>query len=432
MDVISLFVGCTAGLVLTVPIIILLLSRKSQIDSDLAATKAQLMQLATSYQDQRTSLNGATGSLLEAEKRSSALEAELKQSRLQADEKLAQMMTVKEEMTGHFRILAEDVMKRHGETFTQLNKEQIDGLLGPLRHKLTDFQQELQKSHTENAKERASLTEHIKSLSETSGKMTLETLNLTRALKGETRTQGAWGELILDTILERSGLREGHEYVTQDSHTTEDGRRQRLDVLINLPDGKRIVVDSKVSLKDFEAFVNAETDIARTGHIKAHTRSLRSHVKLLSEKAYQKLTDGGLDYVIMFVPSEGALAAALSEDPDLTGYAAEMNVAIVTPTTLMIALRTIANVWNVENRNRNAEQIADRAGKLYDKFVGFVDDMMTLDRQLGTVRGTFDKALDKLSAGRGNLVRQAETIKAMGAKATKALPANVMSDDDDD
>ena len=429
MDLISLSFGILLGIVVSLPLLVWTLSKKSAAASALAEARGQLDQLARAYQDQYKSLNAATGNVLEAEKRSAALEAELKQARAQADEKLAQMVKVKEEMTGQFRVLAEDVMKRHGETFSQQNKEQMDGLLTPLRHKLTDFQQELQKSHMETAKDRASLTEQIRTLCETSGKMTSETVNLTRALKGETRTQGAWGELILDTILERSGLREGFEYVTQDSHTTEDGRRQRLDVLIKLPDDKRIVVDSKVSLKDFEAFVNAETDIARTGHIKAHARCLRSHVKLLSEKAYQKLTDGGLDYVIMFIPSEGALAAAVTEDPDLTGYAAEMNVAIVTPTTLMIALRTIANVWNVENRNRNAEQIADRAGKLYDKFVGFVDDMLKLDSQLGTVRGTFDKAMDKLSAGRGNLVRQAETIKEMGAKTTKSLPASVLLDD---
>ena len=430
MDWISLSMGIAVGLALSIPLLLWSHTRKSSLDTKLAAAQAQLEQLARAYQDQRTSLNTTTGNLLEAEKRAAALDSELKQIRLQADEKLAQMMKVKEEMTGQFRVLAEDVMKRHGETFSQQNKEQMDGLLSPLRSKLSDFQQELQKAHLETAKDRASLTEQIRALCETSGKMTSETLNLTRALKGETRTQGAWGELILDTILERSGLREGFEYVTQDSHTTEDGRRQRLDVLIKLPDDKRIVVDSKVSLKDFEAFVNAETDAARVGHIKAHARSLRSHVKLLSEKAYQKLTDGGLDYVIMFVPSEGALAAALGEDPDLTGYAAEMNVAIVTPTTLMIALRTIANVWNVENRNRNAEQIADRAGKLYDKFVGFVDDMQKLDSQLGTVRGTFDKAMDKLSAGRGNLVRQAETIKEMGAKTTKALPVALLDEEE--
>ena len=430
MDWISLSVGIAVGLALSIPLLLWSHTRKSSLDTKLAAAQAQLEQLARAYQDQRTTLNTTTGTLLEAEKRAAALESELKQIRLQADEKLAQMMKVKEEMTGQFRVLAEDVMKRHGETFSQQNKEQMDGLLSPLRSKLSDFQQELQKAHLETAKDRASLTEQIRALCETSGKMTSETLNLTRALKGETRTQGAWGELILDTILERSGLREGFEYVTQDSHTTEDGRRQRLDVLIKLPDDKRIVVDSKVSLKDFEAFVNAETDAARVGHIKAHARSLRSHVKLLSEKAYQKLTDGGLDYVIMFVPSEGALAAALGEDPDLTGYAAEMNVAIVTPTTLMIALRTIANVWNVENRNRNAEQIADRAGKLYDKFVGFVEDMLKLDSQLGTVRGTFDKAMDKLSAGRGNLVRQAETIKEMGAKTTKALPVALLDEEE--
>ena len=432
MDWISLLLGGLAGMVICAPAIMWLFSRQSAAAAELAAARAQLDQLARAYQDQRSTLNTCTGNLLDAEKRCAGLEAELTQAHRQADEKLTQMMKVKEEMTGQFRVLAEDVMKRHGESFTQQNKEQMEGLLNPLRHKLTDFQQELQKAHTENAKERASLTEQIKSLSETSGRMTTETLNLTRALKGETRTQGAWGEMILDTILERSGLREGYEYVTQDSHTTEDGRRQRLDVLIKYPDNKHIIVDSKVSLRDFEAYVNAETDAARQSHIKAHARCLRAHVKLLSEKAYQKLTDGGLDYVIMFVPSEGAVAAALGEDPELTGYAAGMNVAIVTPTTLMIALRTIANVWNVENRNRHAEQIADRAGKLYDKFVGFVEDMQKLGGQLDTAHATYGKAMGKLSSGPGNLVRQTETIKKMGAKATKALPPALLDDDDEE
>ena len=430
MDWISLALGLAAGLVLAAPVILRLMAGKSALSGDLAAARAQLTQLAQSYQDQRTSLNTANGNLLESEKRCAAFEAQLQQTRQQADEKLEQMLKVKEEMTGQFRVLAEDVMKRHGESFSQQNKEQMDGLLTPLRHKLTDFQQELQKSQMETAKERASLTEQIRALSETSNKMTAETYNLTRALKGETKTQGVWGELILDTILERSGLREGFEYVTQDSHTTEDGRRQRLDVRVNLPDGKIIVVDSKVSLKDFEAGVNADTETLRQAHLKAHARCLRAHVKLLSEKAYQKLDPNGLDYVIMFVPSEGALAAALQDDPELTAYAAEKNVAIVTPTTLMIALRTIANVWNVENRNRNAEQIADRAGKLYDKFVGFVDDMTKLGTQMNTAQGTYEAAMGKLSVGKGNLVRQAETIKAMGAKTTKALPGAMIASEE--
>jgi DNA recombination protein RmuC len=430
IDWISVVLGSLIGLILTVPLFIWQAAKRSSLASELTTSIAILSETTKNLQELRASHALANAQLLDAEKRAAALQSELKQTNLLASEKLAQMVNVKAEMTQNFRVLAEDVMKRHGESFSQLNKEQMDALLNPLRHKITDFQQELQKSHTENAKERASLTEHIKSLSETSGKMTLETHNLTRALKGETRTQGAWGELILDTILERSGLREGHEYITQDSHTTDEGRKQRLDVLINLPDGKKIIVDSKVSLKDFEAFINAETDLARTAHLKAHCRSIRSHIKLLSEKAYQKLTEGGLDFVVMFMPNEGALAAALSEDSDIIGYATEMNVTVVTPTTLMIALRTIANVWHVENRNRNADQIADRAGKLYDKFVGFVDDMMLMDKQLTTVRGTFDRAVDKLSNGRGNLVRQAETIKSMGAKATKSLPASLMDEEE--
>ncbi len=429
MDWISLLIGFLAGLALTAPLLYLQISRKSQATADLAAASAQLGQLAVTYQDLRSDFDRVNSQLMEKDRIAAVLESELKQTKIQAEEKLTQIIQVKTEMTGQFRVLAEDVMKRHGETFTQLNKEQIDGLLNPLRHKLSDFQQELQKAHVETAKERASLGEQIKALSETSGRMTVETLNLTRALKGETRTQGAWGEVILDAILERSGLREGVEYITQQSHTTEDGRRQRLDVLINLPDGKKIIVDSKVSLRDFEAFVNAETDHARATHIKAHVQALKNHVKLLSDKAYQKLADDGLDFVIMFVPIEGALAAALSEEPDLTGFAVERNVAIVTPTTLMIALRTVANVWQVENRNRNAEQIAIRAGQMYDKFVGFVGDMVKLDNQIKTVRNTFDDSFTKLQ-GKGGLISRSEIIKAMGAKTSKALPAALLDEDE--
>jgi DNA recombination protein RmuC len=256
--------------------------------------------------------------------------------------------------------------------------------------------------------------------------MTSETRNLTLALRGEAQTQGAWGEMILSTILQRSGLREGEEYVTQESHATDEGVRLRPDVIVNLPDDNRIVIDSKVSLSAFTDYVNDGDPVSKAEHLARHVASMHSHIKGLSRKEYHRVT--GLDFVIMFVPIEGALAAALQDDPELTSFAAEHNVAIGTPTTLMLALRTVANVWHVERRNKNAEAIAERAGKLYDKFVGFSVDMQALGEQLAKARRAYDDALGKLSTGSGNLVRQTEMLKALGAKTSKALPLELAAD----
>ncbi|TBW33640.1 DNA recombination protein RmuC [Siculibacillus lacustris] len=353
----------------------------------------------------------------------------LDQERGQNEEKLALLQEARDQMKTQFQVLAEEVMTRHGESFTKQNKEQVDGILAPLRDKLAEFQQGLVTAQTETTKERATLTEQIRLLSEQSFKMSSETHNLTRALKGKAQTQGAWGEMVLARILEQSGLREGEEYVTQESHTGEDGSRLRPDVMVILPEGRRIVVDSKVSLTAFEEYVNGEDEPTRVAALGRHLASLRTHIRTLGEKSYQHATGSGLDYVVMFVPIEGALAAALSEDPALTGFAAEKNVAVLTPTTLMVALRTIANVWQVDRRNRNAEEIAKRAGLLYEKFVGFVDDLQKVGGRIDDARRSWDGAMSKLSVGSGNLVRQVEQLKTLGARTAKTIPAAVLGDE---
>ncbi|TWB73118.1 DNA recombination protein RmuC [Nitrospirillum amazonense] len=346
----------------------------------------------------------------------------------QAEEKMALLIQARETMAKEFKVLADEVMTRHGETFAKQNRTQLDGLLAPLRDRMVEFQQGLQLAHTESAKDRAALAQQIRQLTDTSARMTSETHNLTQALKGKAQTQGAWGEMILSTILERSGLREGEEYVTQESRTDADGSRLRPDVVVNLPGGQRVVIDAKVSLTAFEAHVNAEDEVARMAALARHVVSLRTHIKTLGSKDYTGAVGSGLDYVLMFVPIEGALAVAVQEDPALTAYAADMNVAIATPTTLMVALRTVANVWQVERRNRNAEAIADRAGKLYDKFVGFLEDMRSLGTQLDRVQKSYSGAMTKLSTGTGNLVRQVEQLKDMGAKTSKAIPVDLRED----
>lgn len=410
---------------------------KSKIEQDLAKTSETLHQKEDQLSTLRQELNDVRADLKALQTQHGELQADharlkenLEQEQKQAAEKIRLLQDAKKEMSDQFRVLAEDVMKNHGETFTKQNKEQLSTLLTPLRDRLHEFEKGIRDANHKSAEERATLGEQIRQLSDTSAKMTMETSNLTRALKGKAQTQGAWGEMILTTILERSGLRKGEEYVTQESHTTEDSKRLRPDVIVNLPNDERIIIDSKVSLKAFESYVNAVNDAERATSLTRHIQSLKQHIRDLSGKEYQNKVGKGLDFVIMFVPIEGALAVALQEDPALTSRAAESHVAIATPTTLMMALRTVSSLWQVERRNQNAEAIAERAGKLYDKFAGFVNDMQALDKSLVQARDKYDNAISKLSSGRGNVMRQVEDLKAMGAKTSKSLPDEMLSDTD--
>jgi DNA recombination protein RmuC len=380
----------------------------------------------------RVELDTAKNELSDRNSSLARLQETLEQERKNTGEKLDLLAESKERMTQEFKILASDVVKEHGETFTKQNREQIDTILAPLRDKLGEFQQGLQTAHTESTKERATLTEQIRQLSERSATMTLETSNLTRALKGESQTQGAWGEMILGSILERSGLRVGEEYVIQQTQTNEDGARLRPDAVVNLPEGRRIVIDSKLSLVAFERYINAETDSERAEDLISHLSSMRTHIKTLSRKEYHSAMGSDLDYVVMFIPIEGALSAALQKEPSLTAFAVENNVAIATPTTLMIALRTAASVWQVERRNRNAEAISERAGKIYDKLVGFVEDMRVLGDRLNQARHSFDEGIGKLSSGRGNLMNQVQQLKGLGARTSKSLPEDLIDSSEPD
>jgi DNA recombination protein RmuC len=363
-----------------------------------------------------------------AEQGIATLREALSQERRQADEKLALLADARAKMTQEFRVLADEVMRGHSQQFGEQNREQIGALLNPVREKLSEYQQGLQAAQLETARERATLAEQIRALSEASAAMTSETTNLTRALRGQVQLQGAWGEMVLATVLQRAGLREGEEYEAQKSVAGETGQRLRPDVVVNLPGGQRIVVDAKVSLLAFESHVNAEAEEQRARHLEAHVMSMRAHIRGLGEKRYPAAIGGGLDYVIMFVPIEGALAAAVQASPDLTALAAERNVAIATPTTLLIALRTVANVWQVDRRQKNAEEIARRAGGLYDKFVGFLEDLGNVGSRLDQARDAYDKAFGKLSTGKGNLVRQVEQLRELGASASKAIPPTLLGD----
>jgi DNA recombination protein RmuC len=392
---------------------------KAEADSRLAAE----VRTAGRIPGLEADLDKARGDASDLRAQLAGAKKECEQERKRADEKLKLLIEVRENMEKDFKVLAEEIMSRHGATFSKQNKEQVENLVTPLREKLTEFHQNLQSVHTQSMQDRSALREQIKYLSDQSKQMSTETQNLTRALKGKAPVQGAWGEMVLYTILEKSGLREGEEYERQVNVTAEDGTIRRLDAIVKLPDGLHVIIDSKVSLTAFTEYVNAEAEENRVTTLKQHAISVRNHINSLAAKEYHVAARSELDYVIMFMPIEAALAAAIEADSVLTAFALEKKVPIGTPTTLMVILRTVANLWRVERQNRNAEAIADRAGKLYEKFVGFLDDMQRLGGRLDDAQKYYDGAMNKLKTGNGNVVRQIEQLKEMGAKTSKSIPA---------
>ncbi|MEZ5917826.1 MAG: DNA recombination protein RmuC, partial [Parvularculaceae bacterium] len=331
----------------------------------------------------------------------------------------------REQMRQSFGETANALLKQHSESFKSQNSEQLDHLLKPLKNDIDAFKKSLGDAHNLSAQQHGSLKEQIEQLSRQSASISKEAENLTRALKGNVQMQGAWGEMIIDTILQRLGLREGVEYSRQESFSDAEGRA-RTDYILNLPQGERLIIDSKVSLTDFEGYVNAEDDAERAARLAAHTRSLRAHVKGLSSKDYHKRVGTKLDFVIMFVPIEAALGVALTHDETLQIDALDQKVAFATPTTLTTQMKTVAAMWRIERQHQNAEKIAGRAGVLYDKFVGFIEDMEKLGERLGQAQKSYDGAVNKLSGGSGNLVRQVEMLKAMGAATAKTIPQDLL------
>jgi DNA recombination protein RmuC len=345
----------------------------------------------------------------------SALRARLEEQRKQSEANLARFLEARQQMTDEFKAIAGDVLKSQSETFTRQNREQVDVLLKPLNEKIVEFQ-------TNMIRDRSAMGEQIKALYESNIQITTEANNLTRALKGNSQTQGAWGEMILSTILERSGLREGEQFITQQSHTGEDGSRVRTDVEVLMPNNDRLVIDSKVSLNAFAAYTASE-DEDRAMHLQAHISSIRTHIKTLSGKAYHRHAGSKMDYVMMFVPIESALATAIQTDSELVEYGMSLGVMLTTPTTLMTVLRTVRNVWDIEKRHQNAEEIAARAGSLYEKVAGFLATMDKVGAQIDRAQQSFSDARSQLSTGKGSVVRQVEMLRELGAKSSKPLPS---------
>jgi DNA recombination protein RmuC len=352
------------------------------------------------------------------------LEAELASERKQSLSRIETLNETKEALTNQFKNLANEILEDKSKRFTEQNAANLDALLKPLQTKLTEFKEQVNLSYGNESRERFALKAEIERLANLNLKMSDETKSLTQALKGDSKVQGNWGELVLESILESSGLRKGEEYVVQDSHTQSDGSRLQPDVVIKLPEGRNLVVDSKVSITAYARHVEAsDADIAEK-ELLAHIQSLRQHIQGLSGKNYSALYGASsVDFVLMFVPVEPAFLLALKTAPNLYQEALAKNIVLVCPSTLMATLRTIAHLWRQDHQNRNALEIAKQCGALYDKFVGFVDDLEKLGQRLDQAQSSYQDAFNKLKTGKGNLIRSAEKVRELGVKPSKNLAA---------
>jgi len=360
------------------------------------------------------------------------LEAELDSERKQGLGRIESLNEAKEALTNQFKNLANEILEDKSKRFTEQNAASLDALLKPLQTKLTEFKEQVSNTYGNEARERHALKSEIERLANLNLKMSDETRSLTQALKGDSKVQGNWGELVLESILESSGLRKGEEYVVQDSHTQSDGSRLQPDVVIKLPEGRSLVVDSKVSITAYARHAETSDEKTAEQELAAHIQSLRQHIQGLSGKNYSSLYGiGSVDFVLMFVPIEPAFLLALKTTPNLYQEALAKNIVLVCPSTLMATLRTVAHLWRQDHQNRNALEIAKQCGNLYDKFVGFVDDLEKLGQRLDQAQTSYHDAFNKLKTGKGNLIRSAEKVRELGVKPSKNLAAPLIESSSD-
>lgn len=365
--------------------------------------------------------------VIQLNKSLSSSETDLKNLHQKLNDQKKEVSNLQEKFYLEFKNLANEIFDDKSKKFTDQNKVNLDEILAPLKEKIVSFEKKIDVANKESLSWNASLKEQIHSLKELNQQITKEAENLTKALKGDTKSQGSWGEFILESILEKSGLEKEREFFIQQSLVSENGKRLQPDVIIKLPESKHIIIDAKVSLVAYERYFNAEDEQKKSEELKYHLQSIKNHIKNLSAKNYQQLYGvKSLDFVLLFIPVEPAFSLAIQHDVNLFNEAFERNIVIVSPSTLLATLRTIASIWRQEYQNRNALEIAKQGGDLYDKFVGFVEDLQDLGQRINTTQDTYHKAMNKLSEGRGNLINRAEKIKKLGANAGKSLPLDLI------
>ncbi len=364
--------------------------------------------------------------LIAAKTANAELQTRLLEQQKNNEEKIRLLQNAENQLKLQFENLAGRIFEERSKQFSEQNKTSIEHLVMPLKQQLGDFKSRLEAVYDNESKDRISLREEIASLRRDTAKMNQEALNLTRALKGDKKAQGNWGEMILEKVLEQSGLRKGIEYETQGAFRDADNKLFKPDVIVRLPEEKDVVIDSKVSLLAYERYCSADDERERIQALKEHSEAVRNHIRSLSGKDYSSLKGlRSLDFVLLFMPIEAAFIAAFQADDKLFTEAFEHQIVVVTPTTLLATLRTIQNIWRYEQQNENAKLIADKAGALYDKIRGFVEDLERLGNQLATVNKTYDAVMNKLTVGQGNLLRQADAFVELGVKVKKKLPKSV-------
>lgn len=349
------------------------------------------------------------------------------------EEKIRLLDEAKLQMKAQFEHLATQIFDQKAKTFDEAHTKGLDLLLKPFREQISQFATQSKEQFIHDAKERQSIKDEILRLKTLNERLSEDAINLTNALKGENKTQGNWGEIVLERILEESGLREGHEYETQNTYSDEEGKKFRPDVIVHLPQSKDIIIDSKVSLVAYDAFIRADNDEERAHALKQHLLSIHAHIKGLSGKRYEQLSGvRTLDFVLLFMPIEGAFLLALEQDNTFFKTAYEQNIVVVSPSTLLVTLRTIEHIWRSEYQERNAKAIAESAEALYEKLVAFVEDMEKIGEQIGRTQKSYEGAMNKLSTGKGNLIRRVESMRKLGLKPKKLLPLSVIDDNDED
>jgi len=400
--------------------------------------KNQIEELKASVTDKNAQLEDVKNALSQANIQSAQQISQLQANLQAAQEKLAdqaksfeqqkaQVKADKEVMANEFKVLAEKVLEEKSKQFKTTNSEELDKLLAPFKQKLVDFEATVKENHKEELKNTSALMENIKALKNMNDQLSAEASGLAKALRGDTKKQGNWGEFVLERALEMSGLTKDKEFFVQNSETTEDGRRLQPDVVIQLPEEKKIIVDSKVSLVAWEAYVNSDKEEEALKHMKALNLSIQTHIKQLSEKDYPQLYNGATpEFVLLFIPIEAAFMEATKFDGGLYELAFSKKIILVSTSTLLATLKTIAMAWRQEKQTRNVIEIAEAGGKLYDKFVGLSEDLTKLGQQFNTAQKTYQDSMNKMVEGRGNLISQVERLKKLGSKTKKELDSRIV------
>jgi DNA recombination protein RmuC len=400
--------------------------------SDKRVLEAKVQSLTERLEKSENTLDGKDNNILDLNRQLSSKTADFINLQEKLQDQKTELEVIQVKFTKEFENLANKILEEKSKKFTEQNKINIDLLLKPLGEKIRDFEKKVEETYDKESKQRFSLEKEIKNLADLNQQISKEANNLTNALKGQSKTRGNWGEIILESILEKSGLVRDREYFVQPSFTNEHGKRVQPDVVVTYPGDRNVVIDAKVSLNAYERYASSEIKEEQEAALKDHLLSIRNHINDLGSKNYQDLYQlKSLDFVMMFLPIEPAYLIAMQYDTNLWNFAYERRILLISPTNLIAALKMIATLWRVEYQNKNAQEIAEQSGALYDKFVGFLEDLKDVGNKLNATQKSYDDSINKLSDGKGNLIRRVERIKELGAKTSKEIPKNLIDKAED-